>query len=109
MQDAPPRVSAGFLSAFMVGDLKLSPFLPHLLVCGLFNHYTCGARHISTGCLDLLLVVGCSALLSTVHTLASFFPPRLDSASRIISWLSPVGLSFCRLPHSLSISVSFGW
>ena len=57
----------------MVGDLRVIPVLPHLVVCGLFNHYIYGARHISMGCLDLLLVVGCSAPHGAVHSLASFF------------------------------------
>ena len=48
---------AGFLSDYGRRPLG-EPFLPHLVVCGLSNHYIRGARHISVGCLDLLLVVG---------------------------------------------------
>ena len=102
MQYAPSRVPAGFPSAY--GRRPLSePFLPHLVVCGLSNHYTCGTRHISMGCLDLLLVVGCSALRGAVHSLASIFPLRLDSASTYNLLVIPLGsvlLSPSSLPPS---------
>ena len=49
----------------MVGDPGVTP---HLVVCGLFNHYTHGARHISMGCLDLLLVVVYPAPYGAVHS-----------------------------------------
>ena len=89
----------------MVGDLLVSPFLPHLVVCGLSNHYTCGARHISMGCLDLLLVVGCSALHGAVHSLAPFFPLRLDSASTYNLLVIPHG-SILPSPSPLPPSAS---
>ena len=69
LQDIPVGCLAGFLKCLLVGDLRA---IPHLVVCGLFNRHTHGARHISVGCLDLLLVVGCSAPLGAVHSLASF-------------------------------------
>ena len=104
MQYAPPRVPAGFPSAYgrrLLGE----PFLPHLVVCGLSNHYICGARHISMGCLDLLLVVGCSALHGAAHSLTSVFPPRLDSASTYNLLVIPLGSIFLS-PSSLPLPAS---
>ena len=55
---------AGILSA-LVGDLGV---IPHLMVCGLYNRCTHDARHMSSGCLDLLLMVGCSAPSGAAHS-----------------------------------------
>ena len=93
---------------FTVGD-QGEPFLPHLVVCGLFNHYICGARHISMGCLDLLLVVGCSALYGADHSLTSVFPLRLDSASTYNLLVIPPWVYLPVTFLTSSISVSFGW
>ena len=102
MQYAPSRVSAGFLSAY--GRRLLSePFLPHLMVCGLSNHYFLRSRHISMGCLDLLLVVGCSAHCSAVHLLAPIFPLRLDSAPTYNLLVIPLG-SVSLSPPSLLLT-----
>ena len=81
----------------MVGDLRV---IPHLVVCGLFNHYTHGARHISVGCLDLLLIAGYSALM-VPSSLSVLFPLRLDSAIAYNLLVIPLGLSPRRLPHLL--------
>ena len=56
----------------MVGDFFDEPFLPHLVVCGLFNHYTYGARHISMGCLDFIASSGVLGPLWCRPLLASF-------------------------------------
>ena len=108
MQYAPSRMPAGFLSAYGRRPWG-EPFLPHLMVCGLFNHYTCGARHISVGCLDLLLVVGCSALHGAVHSLTSVFPLRLDSASTYNLLVIPRGSIFLSPPSLPPSASSFGW
>ena len=92
----------------MVGDLLSEPFLPHRVVCGLFNHYIRGARHISYGVSGPVASGGGVRPFMVPSTSSVLLPSRLDSASTYNLLVIPGG-STSPSPSSLSPSTSLWW